>query len=261
LWSTQGGVNIEELHARAPEHLLKHHIDIRQGLDAAAARRMVDATPLELSARDALAATITTLYGLYRSLDAQLAEINPLGITTAGTFVALDCKLVIDDSALHRQTRLPLAAPTGTLLERRAKTEGLLYIELEGNVGVLANGAGLTMATMDAITHYGGRPANFMEVGGDAYRKAEPALSIVLANPRVKSLLVNLCGAFARTDVIVEGVLGAWEKLRPTVPAAFSIHGTGETRALGLIRERLNIEPYDLMDDAVRAAIGLAADA
>jgi succinyl-CoA synthetase beta subunit len=261
LWSTQGGVNIEELHARAPEHLLKHHIDIRQGLDAAAARRMVDATPLELSARDALAATITTLYGLYRSLDAQLAEINPLGITTAGTFVALDCKLVIDDSALQRQTRLPSAAPTGTRLERRAKREGLLYIELEGNVGVLANGAGLTMATMDAITHYGGRPANFMEVGGDAYRKAEPALSIVLANPRVKSLLVNLCGAFARTDVIVEGVLGAWEKLRPTVPAAFSIHGTGETRALGLIRERLNIEPYDLMDDAVRAAIGLAADA
>ena len=261
LCSTQGGGEIDELHRTAPERVFKHYIDIRRGLDIAGARRLVDATPLEPSTREALGATIATLYGLYRSLDAELAEINPLGLTTAGTLVALDCKLVIDDSALGRQPTLPQAAPTGTLLERRARAEGLLYIELNGNVGVLANGAGLTMATMDAIAHYGGQPANFMEVGGDGYRKAGPALSIVLANPRVQSLLVNLCGAFARTDVIVEGLLGAWERLHPTVPAVFSIHGTGEARAVDLVRTRLNLQPYDLMDDAVRAAVRLAAGA
>ena len=126
---------------------------------------------------------------------------------------------------------------------------------------MLANGAGLMMATMDAITYYGGRPANFMEIGGDAYHKAEPAISIVLANRHVKSLLVNLCGAFARTYVMIEGVLAAWEKLKPALPITFSIHGTGEARAIELVRQKLGIEPYDLMDDAVRAAIRLAADA
>jgi succinyl-CoA synthetase beta subunit len=260
LCSAQGGVDIEALHSRSPEQVLTHHIDIRRGLDKGTARHIADAAPLETSTRDALAAAITRLYALYRSLDAELAEINPLAVTTKGTLVALDCKLVIDDSALGRQPDLPEAAPGGTALERRARAEGLLYIELGGNIGVLANGAGLTMATLDAITHYGGRPANFMEIGGDGYRKAEPALSIVLANPRVKSLLVNLCGAFARTDVIVEGVLGAWEKLRPAVPAAFTIHGTGEARAVELIRQRLGVQPHDVMDDAVRASVCLAAE-
>lgn len=260
LCSTQGGVNIEALHSRSPEQVLKQHVDIRRGLDKGAARHIAEVAPLDASMREALAEAIAKLYAVYRSLDAELVEINPLAVTTAGTLTALDCKLIVDDSAVGRQPDLPQAAPSGTPLERRAKAEGFLYIELDGNVGVLANGAGLTMATMDAITHYGGRPANFMEIGGDAYRKAEPALSIVLANPRVKSLLVNLCGAFARTDVIVEGVLGAWEKLRPAVPAAFSIHGTGEARAIDLVRRRLGVQPHDLMDDAVRAAIRGAAE-
>ena len=260
LCSTQGGVNIEALHSRSPEQVLKQHVDIRRGLDKGAARHIAEVAPLDASMREALAEAIAKLYAVYRSLDAELVEINPLAVTTAGTLTALDCKLIVDDSAVGRQPDLPQAAPSGTPLERRAKAEGFLYIELDGNVGVLSNGAGLTMATMDAITHYGGRPANFMEIGGDAYRKAEPALSIVLANPRVKSLLVNLCGAFARTDVIVEGVLGAWEKLRPAVPAAFSIHGTGEARAIDLVRRRLGVQPHDLMDDAVRAAIRGAAE-
>lgn len=260
LCSTQGGVDIEELHSRSPDQVLKQHVDIRRGLDDRTARRIAGAAPLEASTRDGLAVAIARLYALYRSLDAELAEINPLVVTTAGTLVALDCKLIVDDSAVARQPNLPPAALGGTALERRATAEGLLYIELDGNVGVLANGAGLTMATMDAISHYGGRPANFMEIGGDAYRKAEPALSIVLENPRVKSLLVNLCGAFARTDVIVEGVLSAWERLRPAVRVAFSIHGTGEARAIDLIRRRLGVQPHDLMEDAVRAAIRFAAE-
>ena len=138
---------------------------------------------------------------------------------------------------------------------------GLKYIELDGSVGVLANGAGLTMATMDAIAHYGGRPANFLEIGGEAYTKAETALTILIRNPNIRSLLINFCGAFARTDVMAEGIVQAWRKLDPDIPVFFSIHGTGEEEAVALVERELGYRPYDLMDDAVRAAVGAAAGA
>ena len=123
---------------------------------------------------------------------------------------------------------------------------------------MLANGAGLTMTTMDAIAHYGGAPANFLEIGGEAYRLGRPALEVVLANPRVRSLVVNFCGAFARTDVMAAGIVEAWQALSPTIPVFFSIHGTGADEAIALVRERLGLEPFDLMDDAVRAAVAAA---
>jgi succinyl-CoA synthetase beta subunit len=123
---------------------------------------------------------------------------------------------------------------------------------------VLANGAGLTMTTMDAVVHYGGRPANFLEIGGAAYTKARAGLELVLANPRVESLVVNFCGAFARCEVMTEGVIAAWETLKPGIPVFFSIHGTGEDEAVALLRARLGMEPFDLMDDAVKAAIAAA---
>jgi succinyl-CoA synthetase beta subunit len=114
------------------------------------------------------------------------------------------------------------------------------------------------MTTMDVIDHFGGRPANFLEIGGEAYTKAEVALDLVLSNPGVKSLVVNFCGAFARTDVMADGVVRAWETLKPKVPAFFTIHGTGADEAVKLVRARLGIEPYDLMEDAVKAAVEAA---
>ena len=135
------------------------------------------------------------------------------------------------------------------------------YIALGGSVGVLANGAGLTMTTMDAITHYGGKPANFLEIGGEAYTKAKVALSILLENGDIRSLLVNFCGAFARTDVMTEGLVAAWKELAPDIPIFFTIHGTGEEAAVKIVQEQLGIEPFDLMDDAVRAAVNAAAEA
>ena len=155
-----------------------------------------------------------------------------------------------------------LASPEPrTPLEQRAQAHGLRLIELDGDVGVLANGAGLTMTTMDAVRHHGGAPANFLEIGGEAYRLGRPALELVLANPRVRSLVVNFCGAFARTDVMADAITQAWQALRPRVPVFFSIHGTGEDEAVALVRERLGLEPFDLMDDAVRAAVAAAAGA
>ena len=133
------------------------------------------------------------------------------------------------------------AVEAGTDLEARAPSSGCSYIELDGNVGVLANGAGLTMATLDAIGHLGGRAANFLEIGGDAYTKATPALELVLYNPNVKSLLVNFCGAFARTDVMTEGVVKAIESCARRCRSVFSIHGTGEEEAIALVRDRLGL--------------------
>jgi succinyl-CoA synthetase beta subunit len=145
-----------------------------------------------------------------------------------------------------------------TELEKSGLESGLKFIQLDGNVGVLANGAGLTMTTMDVISHFGGRPANFLEIGGEAYTKSEAALRLVLSNPGVKSLVVNFCGAFARTDVMAEGVVSAWRKLKPDVPVFFSIHGTGEDEAVRLVRSELGLEPNDIMEDAVKAAVEAA---
>jgi succinyl-CoA synthetase beta subunit len=111
---------------------------------------------------------------------------------------------------------------------------------------------------MDAIAHLGGKPANFLEIGGDAYTQAKPALELVLANPRVRSLVVNFCGAFARTDVMADGVVKAWLALRPSIPVFFSIHGTGEEAAIALVKRELGIEPFDRMEDAVAAAVAAA---
>jgi succinyl-CoA synthetase beta subunit len=150
------------------------------------------------------------------------------------------------------------ASEQQTDLERRASEHGLKLIQLDGNVGVLANGAGLTMTTMDVIRHFGGRPANFLEIGGEAYTKSSVALDLVLSNPGVKSLVVNFCGAFARTDVMVEGLIKAWQTAKPKVPVFFSVHGTGEDKAIAALREHLNIDPYDRMEDAVIAAVQAA---
>jgi succinyl-CoA synthetase beta subunit len=259
LFSTEGGMDIEEVAAARPDAIRRHSLDIDQDFDPAAARQMLDG--LELRGAEAtVAAILASLYKIYRERDAELIEINPLALLTDGRVVALDCKFTLDDSAIFRQSEVAAAGAQEKLsaLERRGAEAGLKFIELDGNVGVLANGAGLTMTTMDVIAHFGGRPVNFLEIGGEAYTKAEAGLALVLAAGNVKSLVINFCGAFARTDVMAEGVVKAWEKLKPTIPVFFSIHGTGEDEAVTLVRDRLGIEPYDFMEDAVQAAVEAA---
>lgn len=261
IFSAAGGMDIEEIAREHPAALLRFPIDIRKGPEPSALRA---ALPTPLPAEPArLVDVLVRLYSAYAAHDAELLEINPLVATKDGRLVALDCKFVMDDSAAVRHEELAAkGAPEKlTALEARAKALGLKFIELDGDVGVLANGAGLTMTSMDAVRHFGGRPANFLEIGGESYTKAKPALELVLANPRVKALLVNFCGAFARTDVMAEGVVKAWQELKPSIPIVFTIHGTGEDEAIALVRRELGIEPYDLMDDAVRAAVAAAKGA
>ncbi|MCP4999405.1 MAG: succinate--CoA ligase [Hyphomicrobiales bacterium] len=259
LFSTMGGMDVEEAAERDPDAMRRIPVDITEGLARADVLSALDGVDLG-DATDGVADALVSLYRAYRNYDAELLEINPLVVTNGGDVVALDCKFTLDDASAPRHPDLVEFAAEEKLtgLEAAAQRAGLKYIELGGSVGVLANGAGLTMTSMDAITHYGGTPANFLEVGGEAYTKAKQALEILLGNPNIRSLLVNFCGAFARTDVMAEGVVNAWKELEPTIPVFFTIHGTGEDEAIALVRRELGIEPFDLMDDAVKAAIEAA---
>jgi succinyl-CoA synthetase beta subunit len=262
IYAAEGGMEIEELSAARPEALLRLEIDIREGLDGAALRSAL-AGRAPAGREEEVAVILEKLYSAYAANDAELMEINPLATTADGRLVALDCKFTMDDSGAKRHQELATrAAPeTYTALEARGHEHGLKYIELDGDVAVLANGAGLTMTTMDSVRHFGGNPANFLEIGGEAYRLGKEALGLVLDNPNVKSLVVNFCGAFARTDVMTQGIVEAWEELKPDLPVFFSIHGTGDEEAVALLKERLGMEPFDHMDDAVKAAVEAAAAA
>jgi succinyl-CoA synthetase beta subunit len=259
LFSTEGGMDIEEVAAEKPQALRRLLVEIDYVPRARDIAAMLKGLDLGV-AEPQIAEIIDHLYRAYRTRDAELLEINPLALLADGRVVALDCKFVLDDASVFRQAEIaPHGSPGAmTELERRGAEAGLKLIQLDGNVGVLANGAGLTMTTMDVISHYGGKPANFLEIGGEAYTKAEIALDLVLSNPGVKSLVINFCGAFARTDVMADGVVKAWHKLKPNVPVFFSIHGTGEDEAVALVREQLGIEPYDFMEDAIQAAVEAA---
>jgi len=259
LFSTMGGVDIEEVAARDAGLIRRVAIPIESGLTEDAAAAAIAGLDLACDTKE-LVAVLVNLYKAYRANDAELLEINPLGVTEDGHVIALDCKFILDDSSVQRRADLVAqGVPERTsALEERGKAVGLRFIELDGSVGILANGAGLTMTTMDAVTHYGGRPANFLEIGGDAYTKAIPALEIVLDHPGVKSLLVNFCGAFARTDVMTEGVVKALQTVKPDVPVFFSIHGTGEVEAIKMVREELGLEPCATMDEAVQLAVEAA---
>ncbi|HET7190581.1 MAG TPA: ATP-grasp domain-containing protein [Pseudolabrys sp.] len=259
LFSTEGGMDIEDIAAANPNAIRRLLVDIDGSPSPADIAQMLKGLNLGV-AEAQIARILEHLYAAYRARDAELLEINPLALLGDGRVVALDCKFVLDDAAVYRQPDITNAGAGGALtaLERRGAEAGLKLIQLDGNVGVLANGAGLTMTTMDVIRHYGGRPANFLEIGGEAYTKSEIALDLVLSNPGVKSLVVNFCGAFARTDVMAEGVVKAWHKLRPKVPVYFSIHGTGEDEAVAMVRRELGIEPYDFMEDAIQAAVKAA---
>jgi succinyl-CoA synthetase beta subunit len=262
LFSGLGGMDIEEAAAKDPKAIRRATVDIRKGFGAGEARAMLKG--LDLGGKeDSIADVLAKLYHAYRENDAELLEINPLAVTRDGKVAALDCKFVMDDSAVKRHEELAKQGTPEKLtgLEAKGRAIGLRYIELDGDIGVLANGAGLTMTTMDVVRHLGGKPANFLEIGGEAYTQAKPALELVLSNPNVKSLVINFCGAFARTDVMTEGVLAALDSLKPKLPIHWSVHGTGDEEARAMLKARLGLTPFENMDQACAAAIESARKA
>lgn len=259
LASAAGGMDVEEIASSHPERLRRLPVDIRFGPVREDLAEMVSGL-VEAAQEAALVRVLTIVYDVYRQYDADLVEVNPLALTRDGKLLALDCKLSLDDSSSPRQSKLAeRASPEPlTALEARGRAQGLPYIELSGNVGILANGAGLTMTTMDVVRYYGGEPANFLEMGGQAYTLGEAALRLVTDNPNVRSLVINFCGAFARTDVMIGGVLAAWDEVQPRVPVFICVNGTGEEEAISMVRGKFGDAPYQVMEDAIRAAVEAA---
>src|SRR5271165_1229949 len=227
--STEGGVDIEEVAASTPEKILTEAIDPASGIEPFHARNFAFAVGLEGKQIGTAVKFVTALYRAFTELDATLAEINPLVVTGSGELVALDAKMGFDDNALFRHPEIEALRdedeedPT----ELEAAKHGLHYLKLDGNIGCMVNGAGLAMATMDIIKLHGAGPANFLDVGGGATReRVTTAFKLILSDPNVEGILVNIFGGIMRCDVIAEGVVAAAREVNLHVPLVVRLEGT-----------------------------------
>lgn len=253
----EGGMDIEELSTTKPEVVSKTPINIFKGILPFQIRNILQEMKIKGPAAKTGAIVLKTLYGLFRTLDAELVEINPLVIDREGNLWAADSKISIDDSALYRQKIFSKDLnQLGDELEFEAYQKGLSYVKLDGNIGIIATGAGLTMTTIDLVNLNGGRPANFLDFGGANYKNAANAIRIVLKNPKVEVLLLVTFGLFARADTIAEGVIQAVKEIKPKVPIVMAVRGTGEDRAREMINE-IGIETFNDTEGAVKRAIQL----
>jgi len=257
--STEGGVDIEEVAARHPEKILREWIDPLTGLLAFQARRMAYGLDLTGDSVGAFVKFAASLYQAYVATDASLAEINPLVVTAEGAIIALDAKMNFDDNALGRHADIAAMRDPDEEdpKEGQAREHDLSYIALDGDIGCMVNGAGLAMATMDVIQLSGGRPANFLDVGGGADEdKVTAAFKIILADPAVKAVLVNIFGGIMKCDVIANGIVAAARQVGLAIPLVVRLEGTNV--ALGkeiLAKSDLAITAADDLGDAARKAV------
>lgn len=238
--SAAGGVDIEEVAATTPEKIIRAPIDLRFGLPAERARGMLAQAGVPHSVVAKGGAILAALAKAFLAADASLAEINPLALTSDGQVIAADAKILIDDNALYRQPEYAAWSEPeeANLLEFEAKAEGLTYVKLDGDVGIIGNGAGLVMTTLDMVARSGGRPANFLDIGGGA--KAEvmkKALLFVARDPQVKGILVNIFGGITRGDEVAKGIILAQSSLPPGMPIVARLSGTGEVEGRALLAD------------------------
>ena len=262
--STEGGTEIEEVAARTPEKILKVGIDPATGIMPHHARRIAYGLGLEGPQVGAAVKFITAMYAAFVDLDASMVEINPLVVTGAGAVVALDAKLGFDDNALYRHKDVADLRDEDEEdpAELEAARHGLNYIKLDGNIGCMVNGAGLAMATMDIIKLHGGAPANFLDVGGGATReRVAAAFKLILSDPNVEGILVNIFGGIMRCDVIAEGVVAAAREISLHVPLVVRLEGTNVDLGKKILRDsRLPIRSADDLADAAEKIVAAVRD-
>ncbi|MFH8973547.1 ADP-forming succinate--CoA ligase subunit beta [Streptomyces sp. NPDC017890] len=259
--SAQGGVEIEEVAAERPEAVARIPVDPAVGVHTATAVRIADAAGLPPQ-------TVDVLVRLWKVLvreDALLAEVNPLVRTAQGRIVALDGKVTLDDNARFRQSRWGgERATSADPLEARAAAKGLNYVKLDGEVGVIGNGAGLVMSTLDMVAGCGARPADFLDIGGGASaRVMADGLSVILADPAVKSVLVNVFGGITACDAVADGIVRALDEVRLTKPLVVRLDGNNAARGRAVLDARAHplVEQATTMDGAARRAARLATAA
>jgi len=257
--SSEGGVEIEEVAAKHPEKILRAAVDPVVGLAGYQARDLAFGLGLTGAAVNSFVKFATAMYRAYEATDASIVEINPLVLTKQGEVIALDAKINLDDNALFRHKDLAALRDPDEEdpREAQAKEFDLSYVGLDGNIGCMVNGAGLAMATMDMIKLAGGEPANFLDVGGGADEaKVTAAFKILLADPRVKAVLVNIFGGIMKCDVIAAGIIAAARQVKLEVPLVVRLEGTNVEQGKALLKSSgLAIIPADDLGDAAKKAV------
>jgi succinyl-CoA synthetase beta subunit len=257
--STEGGMDIEEVAESHPEKIVKVSVDPACGFQPFHARNLCFALGLEGEAMKAAQKFMAAMYKAFIDLDCAIVEINPLVVSKQGQVIALDAKINFDDNALYRHPDIVALRDEDEEdpQERVAKDADLSYVRLDGNIGCMVNGAGLAMATMDIIKLYGGLPANFLDVGGGANKeKVTTAFKIILADPNVKGILVNIFGGIMRCDIIAEGIIAAAKEVSLSVPLVVRLEGTNvELGKQILATSGLAIIPADNLADAAQKIV------
>ena len=258
--STEGGMEIEEVAEAHPEKILKVVVDPAVGFQPFQGREIAFALGLEGKQVNKCVDLVGKMYNAFIDMDASIVEINPLVVTKAGDIMPLDAKINFDENALFRHKDIEELRDIAEEdpAESRAKNHELNYVKLTGNIGCMVNGAGLAMATMDIIQLYGGAPANFLDVGGGATKdRVAEAFRIILSDPNVEGILVNIFGGIMRCDVIAEGVITAARELGLTMPLVVRLEGTNVDKGKKLLKESgLNIIAADNLADAAQKVVG-----
>ena len=262
--STEGGVEIEAVAAKSPEKIIREAIDPLAGLQPFQARKIAKQLGFESSQLKNASKLFEGLYRTFIAFDCSMVEVNPLVVTTKGEVLALDAKFNFDDNALYRHPEIAALRDVAEEDPREvaASKHGLSYIGLDGNIACLVNGAGLAMATMDIIKFYGGEPANFLDVGGGATEEqVTEAFKILLADQKVKAILVNIFGGIMKCDVIAQGIINAAKSIKLSVPVVVRLEGTNVERAKQLLKESglALITAGDLADAAQKAVAAAVA--
>ena len=261
--SAEGGMDIEEVAAKTPEKILRVDFDAALGLQPFQARRIGFGLGLGSKAMKAAVPLFQRLCRLFVEKDASLAEINPLVVTSDDRVIALDAKLNFDGNGLYRQKEVVEFRDPAEEDEREsaAAEHGLSWVSLDGNIGCMVNGAGLAMATMDTIQLHGGMPANFLDVGGGAsVDQVREAFKLILKDPNVRAILVNIFGGIAKCDVIAEGVIQAAKEIEIQVPVVVRLEGTNVEKGRALLDQSgLGLETAADMEDAAQKVVALAS--
>ncbi|MBA2363661.1 MAG: ADP-forming succinate--CoA ligase subunit beta [Chloroflexia bacterium] len=258
--SAEGGIDIEEVAARTPERILRIHADPVVGFQPYQGRDAAFQLGLTGPHVRQFAQITTKLYNVFTQNDASLVEINPLAEVADGELQALDVKMTIDDSALYRHPELAALRDRSQEDpgEARAGEAGISYIKLDGEIGCMVNGAGLAMATMDTISQYGGRPANFLDIGGGAKQEqVTTALNIILSEPNVRAVLINIFGGITRCDMVARGILAALEGVERRAPMVVRLVGTNEDEGRRIL-EGANLAAATSLAEAAETAVRLA---
>jgi succinyl-CoA synthetase beta subunit len=270
MFSTEGGVDIEEVAEKTPEKLVRYHVDALAGLSREEAVKIATDGHADADVVAGVADALVALYEVWIQEDATLAEINPL-IVTPGTadeaggrqVKALDAKVSLDGNALYRHpdNQGLSDAENEDPIERRAKEQGVQYVALDGDIGILGNGAGLVMSTLDVVAQAGGHPANFLDAGGGSdAAKIKQAVELILSNVRVKAVLFNIFGGITRCDEVAKGLIAAFEDLKPSVPFVVRLDGTNDVAGRRLLSEAAlpNVHPAATMNEAAEKVVALA---